>query len=120
MRTSLFVAAIGLIVNLLAWIGLAREAAANTAEMTLLNASYDPTRELWRELNEAFQQDYESRTGRRIAVRQSHGGSGAQARAVIDGLPADVVTLALWSDTDAVRQAEEQGWCVREVAPEPQ
>jgi sulfate transport system substrate-binding protein len=112
MRMMLLLAVMGLIANLLAWIGLAREAAANSAETTLLNASYDPTRELWRELNEAFQREYESQTGRRIALRQSHGGSGAQARAVIDGLPADVVTLALWSDTDAVRQAGliRDGW----------
>lgn len=105
MRTTLLIAAIGLIVNLLAWIGLAHESAAEAGAVTLLNASYDPTRELWRELNQAFQPVYQANTGRPIAIRQSHGGSGAQARAVIDGLTADVVTLALWSDTDAVRRA---------------
>lgn len=70
----------------------------------LLNVSYDPTRELWRDLNARFQSNYERDTGTHVSVRQSHGGSGTQARAVIDGLDADVVTLALWSDTEAVRQ----------------
>jgi sulfate transport system substrate-binding protein len=67
----------------------------------LLNVSYDPTRELWRDLNEAYlhQSPWDS-----LTIRQSHGGSGSQARAVIDGLEADVVTLALWSDTDAIRR----------------
>jgi sulfate/thiosulfate-binding protein len=105
MRITLLLAGFGLLVNLLAWIGLARESAADEGAPTLLNASYDPTRELWRELNSAFKPAHEAKTGQRIAIRQSHGGSGAQARAVIDGLPADVVTLALWSDTDAVRKA---------------
>jgi sulfate transport system substrate-binding protein len=69
----------------------------------LLNVSYDPTRELWRDLNALFVPRYEQEAGRRLVVRQSHGGSGTQARAVLDGLEADVVTLALWSDTDALR-----------------
>src|SRR5580692_2424362 len=98
MRTTLLLAAMGLIVNLLAWIGLAHESAADEGAFTLLNASYDPTRELWRELNNGFKREYEAETGQRIGIRQSHGGSGAQARAVIEGLQADVVTLALWSD----------------------
>src|SRR2546423_11604388 len=105
MRTTLILTAFGLLVNILAWIGLAWVAATERGSVTLLNASYDPTRELWRALNAAFQPVYESNPGRRITIRQSHGGSGAQARAVIDGLAADVVTLALWSDTDAVRAA---------------
>jgi sulfate transport system substrate-binding protein len=71
----------------------------------LLNVACDPTRELWHDLNGAFAQHYERETGVKLFVRQSHGGSGSQARAVIDGLPADVVTLALWTDTDAVRKA---------------
>src|SRR5258707_580676 len=71
----------------------------------LLNVACDPTRELWREVNEEFVKDYEHHTGAKITIRQSHGGSSSQARAVIDGLQADVVTLALWSDTDAVRKA---------------
>jgi sulfate transport system substrate-binding protein len=70
----------------------------------LLNVSYDPTRELWRDLNAAFVNSYEKETGARPTIKQSHGGSGSQARAVIDGLDADVVTLALWSDTDAIRR----------------
>jgi sulfate adenylyltransferase subunit 1/sulfate transport system substrate-binding protein len=68
----------------------------------LLNVSYDPTRELYRAINEAFAADWKARTGETLAVRSSHGGSGAQARAVIDGLPADVVTLALAADIDAI------------------
>src|SRR5436305_11010053 len=71
--------------------------------LELLNVSYDPTRELWRDVNALFVPRYERETGRRLVVQQSHGGSGTQARAVIDGLEADVVTLALWSDTDALR-----------------
>jgi sulfate transport system substrate-binding protein len=73
-------------------------------EVELLNVSYDPTRELWRDLNECFIRQYVEKTGARIVIRQSHGGSASQARAVIDGLQADVVTLALWSDTDAIRK----------------
>jgi sulfate transport system substrate-binding protein len=78
----------------------------------LLNASYDPTRELWSDLNALFIGQYEKQTGTRVDIRQSHGGSGSQARAVIDGLEADVVTLALWSDTDAIRKKGliDPGW----------
>jgi sulfate/thiosulfate transport system substrate-binding protein len=79
-------------------------AGGRSNDVELLNVSYDPTRELWRELNELFIRQHEENTGRRIVIRQSHGGSGSQARAVIDGLEADVVTLALWSDTDALRK----------------
>jgi len=71
----------------------------------LLNVACDPTRELWHDVNAAFADHYGRETGATLRVRQSHGGSGSQARAVIDGLPADVVTLALWTDTDAVRKA---------------
>jgi sulfate/thiosulfate transport system substrate-binding protein len=70
----------------------------------LLNVSYDPTRELWRDLNSQFVDDYRARTGVEVTIKQSHAGSSSQARAVIDGLDADVVTLALWSDTDAIRK----------------
>jgi sulfate transport system substrate-binding protein len=73
-------------------------------EFELLNVSYDPTRELWQDLNQVFARDYEAKSGKAVTIKQSHGGSGSQARAVIDGLPADVVTLALWSDTDAIRR----------------
>jgi sulfate/thiosulfate-binding protein len=72
------------------------------ADESLLNVSYDPTRELYRAINEAFIADWNAKTGETIAVRSSHGGSGAQARAVIDGLNADVVTLALAADIDAI------------------
>jgi sulfate transport system substrate-binding protein len=75
---------------------------SNTVE--LLNVSYDPTRELWRDLNGVFIPRYEKETGTRLEIKQSHGGSGTQARAVADGLEADVVTLALWSDTDLLRK----------------
>ncbi|ANN29181.1 TPA: sulfate ABC transporter substrate-binding protein [Vibrio vulnificus] len=70
---------------------------------TLLNVSYDPTREFYREFNESFSQDYKEKTGIDVQIRQSHGGSGKQARAVIDGLKADVLTLALAYDIDAVQ-----------------
>jgi sulfate/thiosulfate transport system substrate-binding protein len=75
------------------------------AQTELLNVSYDPTRELYRELNAAFIADWNGRNQRQIrTIRQSHGGSGAQARTVIDGLNADVLTLALAGDIDAVAQ----------------
>lgn len=72
--------------------------------VTLLNASYDPTRELYREFNEAFASHWKATTGQTVTVEQSHGGAGKQARAVIDGLPADVVTLALAYDIDAIAE----------------
>lgn len=72
------------------------------AQTTLLNASYDPTRELYRDFNSAFAAHWKAKTGEVVTVSQSHGGSGAQARAVIDGLDADVVTLAMQSDVDAI------------------
>ena len=72
--------------------------------LELLNVSYDPTRELWRQINSAFVAQYAKRAGVSLSIKQSHGGSGAQARAVIDGLDADVVTLAMWPDTDAIRK----------------
>jgi sulfate/thiosulfate-binding protein len=68
----------------------------------LLNASFDPTRELYRDIGEAFVADYKAKTGETVTIRASHGGSGAQARAVVDGLPADVVTLGLAGDIDAI------------------
>jgi sulfate/thiosulfate transport system substrate-binding protein len=68
----------------------------------LLNVSYDPTRELYQEFNQAFQKEYKTKTGQDIQIDQSHGGSGKQARSVIDGLAADVVTLALAADIDAL------------------
>src|SRR5207253_6317133 len=85
----------------------------NTVE--LLNVSYDPTRELWRDLNSQFIPRYEQETGTKLTIKQSHGGSATQARAIIDGLEADVATLALYSDTDAVRKKGliEDGWVNR-------
>ncbi|MBL0116909.1 MAG: sulfate ABC transporter substrate-binding protein [Sphingomonadales bacterium] len=74
------------------------------APATLLNVSYDPTRELYVAVNAAFARDWKAKTGQDVVIRQSHGGSGKQARSVIDGLPADVVTLALGYDIDAIAQ----------------
>ncbi len=78
---------------------------AAAAEVRLLNVSYDPTRELYDDVNAAFAKRWSARTGDAVVVKQSHGGSGKQARAVIDGLEADVVTLALAYDVDAVARA---------------
>lgn len=76
-----------------------------SAESTLLNASYDPTRELYQEFNKAFVDHWKAQSGDSLEIQQSHGGSGKQARAVIDGLEADVVTLALAGDIDAIAKA---------------
>jgi sulfate transport system substrate-binding protein len=76
--------------------------AAHAADVTLLNVSYDPTRELYTAINKAFAAKFKADTGKSIEIKQSHGGSGKQARAVIDGLQADVVTLALAYDVDAI------------------
>lgn len=76
------------------------------APLTLLNVSYDPTRELYAECNAAFARLWEQQTSTRIKIRQSHGGSGKQSRSVIDGLEADVVTLALGYDIDAIAQRQ--------------
>jgi len=84
---------------------LANGAHAADTSVELLNVSYDPTRELWRDLNEQFIAKYGKETGTKLTIKQSHGGSSSQARAVIDGLDADVVTLAMWPDTDAIRKA---------------
>src|SRR5690349_1509376 len=78
--------------------------AAPAAAQTLLNVSYDPTRELYQDFNAAFIKHWKAKTGGTVSVRQSHGGSGKQARAVIDGLEADVVTLALAYDVDALNK----------------
>ncbi|XHO95860.1 sulfate ABC transporter substrate-binding protein [Azospirillum sp. A26] len=82
----------------MAWLGVA----AADSKDTLLNVSYDPTREFYVEFNKAFAKKWEAETGRALTVRQSHGGSGKQARSVIDGLDADIVTLALGYDIDAI------------------
>ncbi len=74
------------------------------AQTTLLNVSYDPTRELYAEFNQAFAKHWKAKTGQDVTIKQSHGGSGKQARSVIDGIDADVVTLALAGDIDALHQ----------------
>ncbi len=79
-------------------------APAAEADVTLLNVSYDPTRELYADYNQAFAKHWEATHGEKVTIHQSHGGSGKQARAVIDGLEADVVTLALAGDIDAIYQ----------------
>jgi sulfate/thiosulfate transport system substrate-binding protein len=79
-----------------------RGAPAGGARVTLLNVSYDPTRELYVEFNAAFARDWQAKNGQEVRVDQSHGGSGTQARAVINGLQADVVTLGLAADIDAI------------------
>jgi len=78
---------------------------ASSKEIRLLNVSYDPTRELYTAVNAAFATQWEAKTGQQVTIEQSHGGSGKQARAVIDGLEADVVTLALAYDVDAIAKA---------------
>lgn len=88
--------------SLIALVLLTQAAAA--ADITLLNVSYDPTRELYQDFNAAFARQWKARTGDSVTVKQSHGGSGKQARSVIDGLDADVVTLALASDIDAISE----------------
>ena len=80
-------------------------AAAFADDQTLLNVSYDPTRELYADINKAFAAKWQAETGNTLVIKQSHGGSGKQARSVIDGLEADVVTLALAYDVDAIADA---------------
>lgn len=77
---------------------------AAQADVNLLNVSYDPTRELYQDYNQAFAKYWKEKTGETVAIKQSHGGAGKQARAVIDGLEADVVTLALAYDIDAIHE----------------
>jgi sulfate transport system substrate-binding protein len=86
--------------------------AAAATPVTLLNVSYDPTREFYVEFNQAFAKYWKGKTGQDVTVRQSHGGSGKQARSIIDGLDADVATLGLAGDTDAL--VKNGGW----VAPD--
>ncbi len=78
---------------------------SSSKEVKLLNVSYDPTRELYAAVNKAFAAQWEAKTGQKVTIEQSHGGSGKQARAVIDGLEADIVSLALAYDVDAVAKA---------------
>ncbi len=85
---------------------------SNSGAVQLLNVSYDPTRELWKDLNKAFEGISKEQTGSLVTVKQSHGASGSQARAVIDGLEADVVSLALWGDTEQLHRKGliKDGW----------
>jgi sulfate transport system substrate-binding protein len=99
MKTLKTLARLTLAFSLVAPIG---GTAAAQEKVTLLNVSYDPTRELYKEINATFAQVWKQRTGQEIEIKQSHAGSGAQARAVIDGLEADVVTLALAYDIDEI------------------
>jgi len=96
-KISVFLAALIVSVASTLW------AEAQTAR-TLLNVSYDPTRELYQDFNAAFTKHWHAKTGEKVTIRQSHGGSSKQARAVIDGLEADVVTLALAYDIDAIAE----------------
>jgi sulfate/thiosulfate-binding protein len=99
-------AALAAIVAVAGTLGAARAArAADAKELQLLNVSYDPTRELYEAVNAAFGKAWQARTGQKVTIKQSHGGSGKQARAVVDGLEADVVTLALAYDVDAIAKA---------------
>jgi sulfate transport system substrate-binding protein len=84
--------------------GCGGSTAGERSSVEILNVSYDPTRELWRDLNSQFVKRLKAESGTELTIKQSHAGSSSQARAVIDGLDADVVTLALWSDTDAIRK----------------
>jgi sulfate transport system substrate-binding protein len=98
---------VGLLLGLVAAVGCdsgssAGNAASSGRTIELLNVSYDPTREFWKEINQNFAASHEKETGNKVAIKQSHGGSSTQARAVIDGLEADVVTLASFLDTDAI------------------
>ncbi len=95
--------------------GVAASSAVAGNEVALLNVSYDPTRELWRDLNQAFTARYEKDKGGKLNIKQSHGGSSSQARAVIDGLEADVVTIASIIDTDAIAKKGliKKGWVDR-------
>jgi sulfate/thiosulfate transport system substrate-binding protein len=87
---------------LLVIVGTLMAASAMAKDVTLLNASYDPTRELYKDVNQAFAAQWKAQHGDTVTIQMSHGGSGKQARSVVDGLPADVVTLALAYDVDAV------------------
>jgi len=106
------VAAIGALALGSALAASCRSPLADGGPIALLNVSYDPTRELYREYNAAFAKYWQGKTGQTVTVRTSHGGSGSQARAVIDGLDADVVTLALAFDVEAIARAGliDPGW----------
>jgi sulfate transport system substrate-binding protein len=100
--SSLFLAAGLLGIGL---VPLVQKSVAAPSSVQLLNVSYDPTRELYQDFNKAFASHWKKKTGQTLTVQQSHGGSGKQARSVIDGLEADIVTLALGYDIDAIADA---------------
>jgi sulfate/thiosulfate-binding protein len=95
---------IGLLFAVLVTLTLGGCSKGPESEVVLLNVSYDPTRELYEDINAAFAAHWQKTSGQSVRISQSHGGSGRQARAVIDGLPADVVTLALAGDIDAIAE----------------
>jgi sulfate/thiosulfate transport system substrate-binding protein len=117
MATLRYVLACMMLLTWAATIGGCSNKNANTngESVELLNVSYDPTRELWRDINENFIAAYKKGSGNSITIKQSHGGSSTQARAVIDGLDADVVTLASYLDTDAISKKGliKPGWVDR-------
>src|SRR5256885_14188434 len=90
--------------SLLACAGCGSSSGDDGKALKLLNVSYDPTRELYAEFNDAFTKHWQEKTGQSLSIEQSHGGSGKQARSVIDGSGADVVTLALAYDIDAIAE----------------
>lgn len=110
-RKLLAIALVGYL-GFAAWWVIAAGVVRDDGPVELLNVACDPTRELWRDINAKFLEKYTREVGMPLSIRQSHGGSGSQARAVIDGLDADVVTLALFTDTDAIRKAGriDDGW----------
>ena len=93
-----------ILMALTGFVWLLAEERQGEGEQVLLNVSYDPTRELWHDLNIQFRADYFEKTGKKLTIKVSHGGSSSQAGAVYSGLGADVVTLALWSDVDILRE----------------
>jgi sulfate transport system substrate-binding protein len=107
-----FLAAVAAVLSLVAWFAAPRAQAADAGEVRLLNVSYDPTRELYETINPLFIEAYKAQTGVTVKIEQSHGGSSKQARGVIDGLKADVVTLALGWDITAIEKAGliDKGW----------
>ena len=111
LRKLSILAVAGYVVAAMIWVALAG-VVREGGKLELLNVACDPTRELWRDINELFENRFQRETGIPISITQSHGGSGSQAGSVINGLKADVVTLALWTDTDAIRKAGiiDAGW----------
>jgi sulfate/thiosulfate-binding protein len=96
----------GIMLSILAFMSGCTHGQKGDGEVEIVNVSYDPTRELYQEINAAFAEEYEKKNGKKVKITQSHGGSGSQARAVIDGLKADVLTLALAGDIEAVAKKD--------------